>query len=49
MTDHMQVDDGRIIIDSKMWSTYNPDQAPNLEAIDNPPLVIQPTGYEFPP
>ncbi|KAM0797757.1 P-loop containing nucleoside triphosphate hydrolase protein [Usnea florida] len=38
------IDDGRIIIDSKMWSTYNPDQVPNIEAVDNPPLGIQPSG-----
>ena len=41
MTDSMQIDDGRIIIDSKMWSTYNPDQTPNIEAVDNPPLGIE--------
>ena len=49
MTDNMQIDDGRIIIDSKMWSTYNPDQAPNLEAIDNPPSGMQSFGDEFSP
>ena len=49
MTDNMQIDDGRIIIDSKMWSTYNPDQTPDIEAIDNPPLGIQPIGDELSP
>ena len=49
MTDNMQIDDGRIIIDSKMWSTYNPDQTPNLEAVNNPPLGIQPFGDELSP
>ena len=49
MTDNMQIDDGRIIIDSKMWSTYNPDQTPNLEATDNPPSGTQPNGDEFSP
>ena len=47
MTDNMQIDDGRIIVDSKMWSTYNPDQTPKLEAVDNPPLGTQPIGDEF--
>ena len=49
MTDNMQIDDGRIIIDSKMWSTYNPDKIPNIEAVDNPPLGTQPIEYEFSP
>ena len=36
MTDTMQIDDGRVIIDTKMWSTYNPDQAVDLESFENP-------------
>ena len=49
MTDNMQIDDGRIIIDSKMWSTYNPDRAPKLEAIDNLPSGTQPIEDELSP
>lgn len=44
MTDNMQIDDGRIIVGSRMWSTYNPDQTPNLEAVDNPPSGTHPIG-----
>ena len=49
MTDNMQIDDSRIIIDSKMWSTYNPDQTPNIEAVDNPPAGIEPLGDDLSP
>ena len=49
MTDNVQIDDGRIIVDSKMWSTYNPDQTPNLEGIDNPSSGLQPNGDELSP
>ena len=49
MTDNTQIDDGRIIVDSKMWSTYNPDPTPNLEAVDNPPSGIHPVGDELSP
>ena len=49
MTDNMQIDDGRIIVDSKMWSTYNPDQTPHIEALNNPPLGIQPIEDDLSP
>ena len=49
MTDSMQIDDGRVIIDTKMWSTYNPDQTINLEAFDNPHSEAQSIGDEFHP
>ena len=49
MTDNTQIDDGRIIVDSKMWSTYNPDQTPNLEAVENPPSGTHPIGDELSP
>ena len=47
LTDSGQLDDGRIIIDTKMWSTYNPDQAINLEAFDSPHADLQPREDEF--
>ena len=49
MTDSMQIDDGRVIIDAKMWSTYNPDQTENLEAFDSPFSEAQSIGDEFLP
>ena len=49
MTDSMQIDDGRVIIDTKMWSTYNPDQTVNLEAFDSPLFEAQSVGDDFLP
>ena len=49
MTDTMQIDDGRVIIDTKMWSTYNPDQIVELEAFDNPLSEAQTDGDELLP
>ena len=47
LTDNGQLDNGRIIIDTKMWSTYNPDQTPNLEAFDKPHVDLQSKEDEF--
>ena len=48
-TDGMQVDDARIIIDTKMWSTYNINQTPDLEALDSPLPEVQTIGDEVYP
>ena len=47
---NLQIDNGRVIIDAKMWSTYNPDLAPHLEAFDAPSSDVQlkESGRSFP-
>ena len=49
MTDNMQIDDGRVIIDTKMWSTYNSGQTVNLEAFDNPLSEAHSVEDDIPP
>ena len=49
MTDNAQIDDGRVIIDTQMWSTYNPDQIVDLEAFDNLLSEAHSTGDELLP
>ncbi|KAF6220900.1 hypothetical protein HO133_002580 [Letharia lupina] len=43
------IDDGRIIIDTKLWSTYNPQQTLTLEPVDTPPSGVQSNEDDFPP
>ena len=40
-TDSAQINSGRIIVDSRMWSTYNPQHSPDLEALDDPLAGVQ--------
>lgn len=49
MTDSAQIDDGRIIIDPKIWSTYNPEQTFNIEPFDTPPSVVQSAEDDYSP
>lgn len=49
VTDCAQIDDGRIIIDTKLWSTYNPQQTLTLEPVDTPPSGVQSNEDGFPP
>lgn len=49
MTDYAQIENGRIIIDPKMWSTYNPRQRIDLEPLDNPPSMMRSDEDEYSP
>lgn len=42
MANNLQIDDGRIVIDAKTWSIYNPDEARSLESLDAPLSDILP-------